>query len=142
METGLSRAVASILILTLDDIGFHDNQCDCNLLDDFVITQAILIGISVRVTDNRFKEGLFNAVLSAITIGLFNTTTDNQSTHCLYIIGAPNLTVDHSNVSLVMLNNPRACCTLLVHKEDCGSRTETDIRSPLNTPNSVAMVPG
>lgn len=122
METGVSLAVSSILILTLDDVGFHDNQCDCNLLVDFVLTQAILMGMSVRATDNRFKEGVLNTLFSAVTIGQFNTTTDNQSTHCLFIRGQPNLTVDHSNVSLMMMNNPRACCRFLVHKEECTSR--------------------
>jgi uncharacterized protein DUF6519 len=119
VEVGLSLALSAIFIFSLDDVGFHSNQCDCNLLDDFVLTQAIVGGVSVRVSDNRFKEGLFNALFSAITLGLFNTTTDNQSTHCLWIIGAPNLTVDSSNVSLMMLNNPNACCRFVTHKEDC-----------------------
>jgi len=120
LESGLGITVSSILILSLDDVGFHDNQCDCNLFDDFVMTQAILVGLSVRVTGNRFKEGIANAVLSAVTLGLFNTTTDNQSTHCLFIFGVPNLTVDHSNVSLMNVRNPKACCAFLVHKEECG----------------------
>jgi len=124
MERGISISFSSVLILSLDDVGFHNNQCDANLLDDFVIAQAIIAGMSVRISDNRFKEGLFNTFLSAITAGLFfNTTTDNQSTHCLWIIGAmPNLTVDHSNVSLMMINNPTACCNLLVHKRECFER--------------------
>jgi hypothetical protein len=119
LETGVSFAYSSIFILTLDDVGFHSNQCDSNLLTDLVFFQAILFGFSVRMTDNRLKEGLFNAFFSAMTLGVFNTTTDNQSTHCLYIVGSPNLTIDHSNVSLVMLNNPIACCPFLEHKDDC-----------------------
>ena len=127
MESGLSLSLSSILILSLDDIGFQNNQCECNLLDDFILANAILVGISVRATDNRFKDWTildllargFNLPLSAITVGLLNTTTDNQSTHCLWIIGHPNLTVDDSNVSLKMLANPIACCSLLVHKKEC-----------------------
>src|SRR5439155_2341226 len=127
MESGLSLSLSSILILSLDDIGFQNNQCECNLLDDFILANAILVGISVRATDNRFKDWTildllakgFNLPLSAITVGLLNTTTDNQSTHCLWIIGHPNLTVDDSNVSLKMLTNPIACCNLLVHKNEC-----------------------
>jgi len=130
MESGLSLSFSSILILTLDDVGFHDNQCECNLLDDFIIANAIVFGMSVRVSDNRFKDftvfdftpGLSNIPFSAITLGLFNTTTDNQSTHCLWIIGITNrpaMVVDHSNVSLKMFENPSACCKLLVHKEEC-----------------------
>ena len=127
MESGLSFSASSILILSLDDIGFQNNQCECNLLDDFILANAILAGISVRASDNRFKDGslldLFSKradlPLSAITVGLFNTTTDNQSTHCLWIKGRPNLTVDHSNVSLRMFSSRAACCNLLMHKSEC-----------------------
>jgi hypothetical protein len=135
MEAGFSISFSSILILSLDDIGFQNNQCECHLLDDFVIAHTILAGISVRATDNRFKESsLFplkqrnvGLPFSAITLGLFNTTTDNQSTHCLWIMGHPNLTVDHSNVSLNMINNPTACCRLLVHKEQCFGRSKVTL---------------
>jgi len=146
VERGLSLAFSSILIFSLDDVGFHSNQCDCNLLDDFVIAQAILGGISVRASDNRFKEGLFNALFSAITLGLFNTTTDNQSTHCLWIIGSPNLTVDHSNVSLVMLNNRGACCRFVTHKKECFDlgRDPTGAGTPATTVNNpqLGFIPG
>jgi hypothetical protein len=132
METGFSLSISSILILSLDDIGFQNNQCECNLLDDFVIAHAILFAISVRASDNRFKESSLlterqknvGLPFSAITLGLFNTTTDNQSTHCLWIMGHPNLTVDHSNVSLNMIDNPTACCRLLIHKEQCFGRAK------------------
>ncbi|HEX5706112.1 MAG TPA: DUF6519 domain-containing protein [Pyrinomonadaceae bacterium] len=135
-DTEVSAALTSVFIASLDDVGFHDNQSDCNLFGDLLLFNVGLFAISVRMSDNRLKESLSfggrggNTGLavnnppaaqrfSAITIGLFNTTTDNQSTHCLLILGLPNLTVDHSNVSLVMLNNPTACCRFLVHKDRC-----------------------
>lgn len=46
-----------------------------------------LFGISVRASNNRLKEGLLNAFYSAITLGIINTTTDNQATHCLFVRG-------------------------------------------------------
>ncbi len=129
VESGISLSFSSILILSLDDIGFQNNQCECNMFDDFVLAHAIIAGMSVRVSDNRFKDpSLLDFIrkegvgfsFSAITVGLFmNTTTDNQSTHCLWIVGLPNLTVDHSNVSMVMRTRPTACCSLLVHKTEC-----------------------
>jgi hypothetical protein len=98
METGVGFALSSIMIFSLDDIGFHANQCDCNLLDDFLFTQAVLFGFSVRVSDNRFKEGVINALFSAMTAGLLNATTNNQATHCLLILGfIPALKVDAGN---------------------------------------------
>jgi hypothetical protein len=87
LERGTSFALTSILIFSLDDIGFHCNQCDCDLFDDFVFVHAFLFGISLRASDNRFKEGLLNALLSAMTFGWLNATTDNESTHCLLIRG-------------------------------------------------------
>lgn len=87
---GTSFSVSGIYILTLDDLGFHDNQCEANLFlfDDFLISHAILFGLSLRMTNNRLKEGMFNAILSALTLGLFaNTTALNQGTHCILAMG-------------------------------------------------------
>jgi hypothetical protein len=109
IERGMSLAYASIVISSLDDIGFSNNQCDCNLLDDVVLSQAILNGFSLRVSDNRFKEGIYNALYSAITLGVANTTTDNQSTHCLLIRGWTDLTVNQPNTVLLAGANQRFC---------------------------------
>jgi hypothetical protein len=87
IDMGASLSSSSIAILSLDDIGFHNNQCDCNLLDDFVIFQTILFGNTLRASDNRFKEGINNAICSAATLGFLNITTDNQATHCLLVMG-------------------------------------------------------
>jgi hypothetical protein len=89
LESGFGLSLSSILIITLDDIGFHGNQCDCNLFDDVVLSQAILAAPSLRVSDNRFKEGRFNAVFSAMSLGVMNTTAGNQATHCLFIRPLP-----------------------------------------------------
>ena len=110
VATGATFTFTSIMIGALDDIGFNSNQCTCNLLDDFVYSQAFLLGLSVRATDNRFTEGLFNAALSAATFGLFmNITAHNQSTHCLLIRPPPPPTIAAPNMVLVGLNNPDAC---------------------------------
>jgi hypothetical protein len=85
---GPTFSLAPILIVTLDDLGFQDNQCEADLLIDFIISQGVLFGLSLRTTSNRFEEGVFNAVLSALTIGIFaNTTALNQSTHCIIALG-------------------------------------------------------
>jgi hypothetical protein len=101
-EKGTSLALTAIVITSLDDIAFSNNQCECNLLDDFMITQVLLFGFSVRMNDNRMKEGLMNAMLSAITVGWMNSTTANQGTHCM-LVGAlvPALRVDAANKSLI-----------------------------------------
>jgi hypothetical protein len=98
IETGITLSVSSVAILSLDDIGFVDNQCDCSLLDDIVISHIVLFGFSLRACNNRFKESLLHARFSAITLGLVNTTTHNQATHCIlarafipaYRVATPN----------------------------------------------------
>jgi hypothetical protein len=110
LETGVGFAISSIAIFSLDDIGFHDNQCDANLLDDYVLAQALLFGVSLRVSDNRFKEGLVNAFYSAVTVGFMNATTNNQSTHCLLVVGLiAALKLDSGNRALVTAFDPDFC---------------------------------
>jgi hypothetical protein len=100
--------LSSVLVVSLDDIGFQNNQCDCNL-DlisgyDLVLFPVFLLGLSVRMSDNRMKEGLLNALISAFTWGLFmNTATDNQATHCLIIMEAalPDRTSRHHNIVFI-----------------------------------------
>ena len=114
LETGLSFAMSSIVIMTLDDLSFSDNQCDAALLDDFLLSQAILFGFSLRCADNRFKEGVFNAPFSAATLGFFNTTVGNQSTHCLLIRPLPPdpLLVEGGNSALIDKFAPEFCDSL------------------------------
>lgn len=107
LEVPKGSAATSIRITSLDDIGFHQNQCDCDLADDFVHMQAYLNAITVRATGNRFKESLGRAALSASTLGFLNTTTDNQSTHCLLVVGTR--VVKHSNLVLQEALHGRSC---------------------------------
>jgi hypothetical protein len=110
LETGTGIALSSIAIQTLDDVGFADNQCDCNLLDDYVYVHTILYGVSVRMADNRLKEGLLNALYSGMTVGYFNATTNNQSTHCLLVYGLiPALKVDSGNRAMVQAFSANYC---------------------------------
>ena len=106
LESEVSWSISSIYILSLDDVAFHNNQCDCSVLDDFVFTQAVLLSFSIRATSNRFKEGLVGAVFSAVTLGIMNTTANNQATHPLMILPPAALypyTKDASNTCLLCL---------------------------------------
>jgi hypothetical protein len=112
---GNSFSFSGVLIMTLDDLGFHDNQCEANLylLDDFIISHALLFGLTMRATGNRFKEGVFSAFLSALTVGLFaNTTALNQGTHCIFPMGGR--LVDQGNTAIV---GPNPILVLLSHTD-------------------------
>jgi hypothetical protein len=85
LGVGSEFSVSSILIITLDDVGFHDNQCEANLylFNDIILSHALIFGMSTRMTGNRFKEGFLSAFFSAVTLAFFaNTTSLNQGTHC------------------------------------------------------------
>ncbi len=110
IETGVSLSLSSIFIFSLDDVGFHNNQCDCNLLDDIVLMQAVAMALSVRMSDNRFKEGIYNSIYSAVTMGLMNATTNNQSTHCLLVSGLATEKVDSGNKVLLQISGDEKYC--------------------------------
>ena len=110
IETGFSLSISSVLIVSLDDVGFHSNQCDCSLADDLVLSQAVIGGFSVRVSDNRLKEGIFNALYSAITLGVMNATTNNQSTHCIIVSGLASVKVDSGNKVFLQITGKDDYC--------------------------------
>ncbi len=101
--------ITSISILTLDDLGFHNNQCMANLLEGWIFMQAYLFGLSCRVEGNRFEEPIFNTVFSAITLGIMNNTSGNQSTHCLMVYGWPNGVVKAPNTVFVNVLSKGTC---------------------------------
>ncbi len=104
-ERGAEFAFSSILIASLDDVAFENNQCDAGLIDDIIISQSLVFGITMRMIGNRFKEGLVNALLSAITFGLLNDTSHNQATHCILPI-APNPANRVVTGNLILANDP------------------------------------
>lgn len=90
--------LCAVMIISLADIGFHNNQCSLTALRRNHLVQALVIGMTVRFTDNYLEEILRSVVFSGVTLGYLNTTTDNQSTNCLLGTGA--LYLDRYNISL------------------------------------------
>jgi hypothetical protein len=101
-----STAFSSIMIITLDDVSFQDNQCVCTLLGDILLVNAIVVGYSLRVHSNRFTESLILSLFSAITFGVANMTTHNQATRCIIALPAQLPTVRTPNTVL----HPNAYC--------------------------------
>jgi hypothetical protein len=87
-----------------------------------------VLGFSVRITDNRFKEpvGIQNvfspAFLSATTFAVMNETALNQGTHCFYAVGAPALSVRMPNRSLIEALHPNACARFDRQRTDQAGR--------------------
>lgn len=89
-ETAASFAISSVLIVSLDDVTVQDNQLDCDFFLDFLFTNLIAVGMTLRINNNRFKESLFITLFSSVGLGLiFNNTSDNQATHCILSLTSP-----------------------------------------------------
>ena len=78
----------------------HDNHAAVDLVEDFVLINALVLGLaSCRVVGNRFRETLRVArkqrgaiafpptFLSAVTFGLLNATELNQGDYCFLALG-------------------------------------------------------
>jgi hypothetical protein len=92
--------LSSVSIITSDDVSFCANQLECLGLgtvydeelgivsiSDFVVTDALLVGMTVRTADNRFQEGFTGTTWSLVSAAYANTTTGNQSSKCLNAFG-------------------------------------------------------
>lgn len=106
----------SILILSLDDVAFQNNQCECSLdlLRDYdlILMPNFVLGLTVRLSGNRFEEGLLNALFSAFSWGLFmHTAIGNQATHCMWLRDAvlPNRTRKSDNIAFIDPNSTSFC---------------------------------
>jgi hypothetical protein len=123
-ETGVTLSASSITIFSLDDIGFHGNQCDCNLADDIVLAHVVLFGFSLRASDNRLKESLQRALFSALTLGFLNMTTNNQTTHCLLVRAfVPAYLVNTANTVLIDPTGTGYCERFLAVQGSFGKAT-------------------
>lgn len=83
----LGIALSSVFIVGLADQGFHDNQISCDMPRTLMVSNAALIGGTLRVTGNYFRENVDHVAYSAGTYGLLNITSDNESVHCLLVLG-------------------------------------------------------
>ena len=103
-------ALSSVMALSLDDVGMVDNQCEVSSTNFFVASNAFVGGGSVRVADNRFSETWMRAFRSAVTVAGMNTTTDNQSTHCIKAKALlPGMLIFKDNLAMVEAFCPGQC---------------------------------
>jgi hypothetical protein len=102
--------LTSVFVLSLDDVGMTDNQCEISSTNVFVAADAFVVGGSVRVADNRFSETWMRTFYSALTFAGMNTTTDNQSTHCILARALlPRMLLYKDNLALIEVFCPGEC---------------------------------
>lgn len=89
---------AASLLLSLDDVAVQDNQTQCSLFLDWLITDVLAMATTVRATGNGLTESLAFALVSLWSAAfLMNLTAHNQATHCILtecltakMVNAPN----------------------------------------------------
>lgn len=96
----LRFGLSSQLIISLDDISFSGNQSSCSFFIDILLANTVLFAPTVRTSDNRFQEGLIFAFFSLFSLGMMNTCTNNQATHCIAAYAPPNYRIDTGNLIL------------------------------------------
>jgi hypothetical protein len=110
MDEPTGATVSSVLVFSLDDVAIADNRFEVSSTDLFVLANAFVLGGSVRVSDNRFSETWMRSLRSAITGAGMNTTTDNQSTHCIKATALlPGMLMFRNNLALVEAFCPGEC---------------------------------
>ncbi|KAF0813722.1 hypothetical protein IGB42_02075 [Andreprevotia sp. IGB-42] len=100
-------AISSALLFSLDDVAAISNQFEFGAQQQLAFIDLLAFGVSIRVNDNRLTETWGRSFLSGYTLGLMNTTTDNQSTHCL--AGNGFLESIHDNLALAEAFCEGAC---------------------------------
>jgi len=97
------------LIVSLDDVAYNSNQSECYSQVNYrLLTNAGIIGASVRANDNRFQEGYSTNVASLLSLGFMNTAATNQATHCIFPVGAPAFTLNVGNSILIDVGCPKS----------------------------------
>jgi hypothetical protein len=93
------RGFCSVVIVSLDHILFANNHLRVNAAHETAFLDALLFGISLHATANRFQESPgFPVYYSAMTAGLMNSTSQNISTYCIRASGMTGWKVDAENV--------------------------------------------
>jgi hypothetical protein len=106
------HSITSIAIMSVDHLTFTGNHSWIDTATFDAIFDAVLVAGSVNVTNNRFQESPISVLASGLTAGVINITSQNISTFCLLVRGAPNFTVNQSNLALISMARPDLCGSL------------------------------
>jgi hypothetical protein len=101
---------SAVYLVTFDDLSVQDNQIICDLgRGDVLVRNLFTFAWSQRVSGNRFQENASIQAVSAMTNSIaMNTTVDNQSTHCLMVLGmVPALVLDVGNLVVTQPGSDR-----------------------------------
>lgn len=95
-EANVGPALSAAAFLTYGDLSLEDNQFDA-LYPGGILGHGVAVGTTLRASGNRFSELPDCAYYSYAGMGLLNTATSNQTTHCLWVDGWR--TIEQNNLS-------------------------------------------
>lgn len=104
--------VSAVMLLSADDISYCNNQVEVENDVDLVLTGSLVLGASLRTAYNRLQERLASTIFSAVTWGVMNDSSHNQTTHCMLVIGVPQVRVTSDNRSVLGLLGSQICQTV------------------------------
>ncbi|MDJ0755418.1 MAG: DUF6519 domain-containing protein [Ardenticatenaceae bacterium] len=93
-------------VLSLDDISYQDNQIRSSVERGIQITDAMVIGATTRVSNNRFAETFTGAFSSLVSFGMMNTTLGNIATHCIFAFAQAGNIINAGNQIAIKFNCP------------------------------------
>ncbi|MGY6634799.1 MAG: hypothetical protein ACXIU8_13815 [Alkalilacustris sp.] len=98
-----SVGVSAVMLASLDSVMVQSNQISLDLDADFIGMNLLALGWTVHASQNRLKEPMFNCFVSALTLGVMNTTALNQATHCVLPFGPARFRHAEGNTELIEL---------------------------------------
>jgi hypothetical protein len=104
------RSITSVTIISTDNLIFSNNQLWFDSATIDALFDALLAAGTITVTGNRFQESAQSVLLSGITVGPFNITTQNISTFCLLVTGTNK--IDTSNLAIINSFTDNICARL------------------------------
>jgi hypothetical protein len=112
LETRVShqREDASVFIYTPDHLTFSNNHCWLDSTRLSAWTDALLLAGSLQVMSNRFQESPTSVLVSGLTVGAVNITSQNISTYCLLALGT--MLLNNNNLAPVQGNQSEVCAEL------------------------------
>lgn len=89
--------VGSQFIVTLDDVSYHGNQSVVSSWGNWVFTDTVVWALTSRINGNRFQEDAAIVISSLFSMARANCVTSNQASHCVFVFGREQLSVNSAN---------------------------------------------
>ncbi|GAA3689081.1 hypothetical protein GCM10023081_28070 [Arthrobacter ginkgonis] len=87
LPDGPPMTLSAIFIGSSDDVGFADNQFGIEPDSRFAVIDALILGVTVRITGNRGQEAVPTVLSVASLARVWNSAALNQTTRPIHAVG-------------------------------------------------------